>query len=176
MKKYCTLLLWLALTYTSTAQKLKVDEVDEFTNKSVKRTSWETLNSDFSSNIYLRVSELDGYLILNLKLMKVNKSVLSVHEDMRLMLKMQNDSIVTLHAIESTVSCRGCGAIGLFGGGSAWGIEINYDITESEFYALRNLPVKKIRLYTTDGYIEEDISNKNADLIIRLLYLLENQS
>jgi hypothetical protein len=81
-------------------------------------------------------------------------NVYSVQKNSNLMFKMNNDSIISLEAIEYSISEKGGGAIGL-SGSAAWGIHIKYLIDKSDIEKYKS-GFSKIRIYTTDGYIEED--------------------
>lgn len=154
------------------AQKLKVNKIDEFTNASVKRTSWETINySGKSFMAYVRISKIDDILYLNLKIMLPSDEVFSIDKENELMIKTSTDSIITLYNLKYEISCTGCGANGLLGS-ALQGMEVSYKIpAEMVSYLLNNM-IKKLRIYTTDGYVEDNINDKHAETFIKLLKLV----
>ncbi len=151
-------------------QKLEENKVDEFTKAFVKRTSWETIN--FSNNFlaYSRISKIDNIYYLDVKV-TLSDAVFSIEKDDKLMIKTVTDSIITIFNLKYQISCTGCGAKGLIGSGLE-GIEVSYPIpSEMVLYLLTN-KIKALRLYTTDGYVEHDIKDKNAQTFIKQLKLV----
>ena len=155
------------------SQKIAEKKVDEFTKSSIIRTSWETLTkvdglSMKGLTTYLRFSKINDVLYLDLKAM--DGSVLSVPDGNNIMLMFQNDSIVTIKNQHYEVACMGCGAIGLVGS-SAYGIQLNNTISDSLLETLKKNQLKKIRIYFRDGYLEDDVKEKHAKIIIKLAEL-----
>lgn len=46
------------------------------------------------------------------------------------------------------------------------GVHISYELLESDLYYLLNYKLKKVRLYTTEGYIDSDIKSSKTQKII----------
>ena len=153
------------------AQKLKENKIDEFTNASVKRTSWETITYSGRFVAYARISKIDDTYYLNLRVMLPSSEVFSIDKGDELMIKTVTDSIVTLYNLEYGISCTGCGAKGLLGSG-VQGMEVSYKIPSEIVSYLLNNKIKKLRIYTTDGYAEGDIKDKNTETFIKLLKLV----
>lgn len=173
MKKLLILLIFVPCSLI--AQKIEVNKVDDFTKNRIIRTSWSTLYNGGMSNplwISIRVSKINGTHWLNVKLMNGNH-VQSMQKDARLMLMLANDSIVTLYNSEYEISCYGCGATG-FVGSSAQGIEADFVIDEDELSALQTNPIKKVRIYLTDGYSEGQLKDKFHGLLIDDIRLVDN--
>lgn len=163
------LLACLLIPVMSFAQKITEDKIDEFTKSSVKRTSWDKLFSTMKATSHIRVSKINGIVYLNLKLM--DGSVFSMDENAKLMLKSTSDSIVTLYNLKFQITCRGCGAPG-FGGSAAEGIDVSYVIDQDQAEYLKTHPLNKVRIYTSEGYIEEQVKSKNSDLLSSQLKLV----
>lgn len=153
-------------------QTLEENKVDEFTNNTVKRTSWEMFNSDFKFTAYFRVSQINDNQYFDLKLMLASGSVFSIGKDQEIMFKLSNDTIIKLPNLEYSVSCRGCGAKGLMGS-EAQGIQVSYPISKTQSDLLKSISIAKVRIYTNDGYIEDEMKTKNAVKIKKALALLE---
>lgn len=152
------------------AQKLEVNKIDEFTKASVKRTSWETINYSNRLMAYTQISKIDDIYYLNLKIMSPDK-VFSIDKEDELMIKTITDSVITLYNLKYEISCTGCGSKGLLGSGLQ-GIEVSYKIpVEIVSYLLTN-KIKKLRIYATNGYFEDDIKDKHAEIFIKLLKLV----
>lgn len=159
MKKIIILaLIILGIFNTCYAQSIVENKTDEFTKATVKISSWEKLFMKFEGNstCYFRITEVNHIQYFELKYMtsKLKSNVYSVQENSELMFKMNNDSIITLNAIKYSISEKGGGAINM-AGSSAWGIHIRYSIDKKDVENFK-YGFSKIRLYTTDGYIEED--------------------
>ena len=168
------LILFIGLCVSKTqAQELKEDKIDPFTKSSVKRTSWEAMTQTGKSYTFFRVSKLDSLLYLDLKLMLPNRSkFFTIGEGMKLLFILENDSVITLSTLNNKAACRGCGARG-FGGSSALGIETSYAVYPELILPLKAGAVKKMRVYTSEGFIDEDIPGKRSRLITDLLLLVE---
>jgi hypothetical protein len=97
--------------------------------------------------------------------------VFSIDKDMQIMFKLDNGDIVTLNNLKFTVTCNGCGATG-FVGSQAEGIDVRYPITKEQVEKLKAGKIVKVRVYTGDGYIDQDIKDKNAEKVTASLNLL----
>lgn len=171
MKTIAILLLMLPLCCFS--QKIVRDEVDEFTKTKIKETSWEPGVRDMKIYTFFRVRVLDNDIILGLKFMQTNRDkILSIYQDDPLMLLLKNDTVVTLKCLKSVVSCKGCGAKG-FSGSSAYGINASYYVDLESLELLKQFPIKKMRIYTTDGYIPVEFNDENGTVVKELLRLVE---
>ena len=167
MKKL--MLIFLLCPLIASAQKIVEDKVDEFTKKHVKRSSWE--NFGFSSGFsgYTRVEKIDGTIWLNLRFM--TGGVVAMKDGAKFMLMTKTDSVITLYNNTYEISCSGCGAIGLVGS-AAQGLNVSFMLPESKIVYLIQNGLKKIRLYTTDGYVEREIKEKHVKSLLRQLELV----
>jgi len=163
------LLILSGLSLKSFGQKLEENKVDDFTKKSVKRTSWETLVSTFSLNAHFRFSLVDGYETFDLKMMR--DEVFSIDKDAEVMFMLDNNDVVKVQNLEYAITCKGCGATG-FQGSSAEGIQAFYTISKDDIEKMKAHKVLKVRIYTNDGYIDNDVKEKNAVKIMACLNLL----
>lgn len=173
MKKLLLAVFFTLSLLKGFSQTLEENKIDEFTKASVKRTSYEPLIQNGKWYLFFRVSKINGTEYLDMKMIyyKNNKYQI-IRQGMQVMVLLQDDSVINLSNIETATSCRGCGARGLSGSG-ALGIAVNYLVHPDDHRALKSLPIKKIRIYTTDGYIEDEIKDKRSDLLIQLLSLVE---
>jgi hypothetical protein len=167
MKKNLLVVTLCFSTVFCFSQKLEENEVDEFTGNSIKRTSWELL-STFKP--YFRISKINNSYTFQIKLMLGN--VFSIDKGEFLMLKLDNDSIVKLPNLEYAITCTGCGAVGYLGSG-AQGIHVKYILHEEAREKLKKHLVTKIRIYTSDGYVDYDTKKKNAQKIIKALEIID---
>lgn len=157
----------------SFGQKLEQNKTDEFTKAHIKITSWETLNSfGFANKLFAftRIRKIDSTYLLDFKVTLRSGSVFSIREGDELMIK-TSDSVIALSNLKYQISCTGCGVKGFTGSGLE-GIEVTYEIPASEVFYLSNNKIKKIRVYISDGYVEDDIKDKNAQMFVRQLKLV----
>jgi hypothetical protein len=155
---------------TTRAQTLEENKTDDFTNNKVKRTSWETVNETMSFSAYFRISQINSDTFFDLKLM-IGGKVFSVKKDQELMFKLENGEVVKLANLEYTITCKGCGARG-FIGSAAEGAKMSYLIDKDQLEKLKTSKVVKLRIYTSDGYVENDIKEKNSKKIQTAILLL----
>lgn len=171
MKK---LILFIAISfsvvYNSYSQELVENKIDDFTNKTVKKTSWERLFLSKKGNVYFRISNIDNSYYFDFKYM--DGSVFSVEKGAKLMFKLENDSIYSLENLEYGITGYGDGAIGLVGS-QGMGIKLSYvSLDDPNFEILGNKKVKKLRFYTSKGYVEEDLKPEKAKLIPNAINLV----
>ncbi len=152
------------------ASKIKVDKVDDMTGNTVKRTYWDKLVMAIDYTYYFQLSRINENYYLGLKVLL--GSVSSVDKGDKLILKLENGELVNLYCMEYSISCRGCGAIGI-SGSEMQGIEVDFILTEEVINKLGSKRIIKLRLYTSQGYIENQVKEKNADDFIRSLKALD---
>ncbi len=150
-------LLLLFITTTIYCQEIVKNETDDFTGKSIKETSWISLqrSNDYS---YTRFRKIDNTYTFDYKLM-YNGQVFSVDKGDKLMFKFLNNEIMELENNEYAITGIGNGATGLIGS-SAMGIYLHFMVDESQIKKIADNTIQKVRLYTTDGYIEGEIKEK----------------
>lgn len=163
------LIILFCISAKSFGQKLEENKIDDFTKDSIKRTSWESLYSTISGNAHYRFSLVNDNETFDFKLML--DRIFFIDKDMQIMFKLQNGDIVTLNNLEYTFTCKGCGATG-FIGSEAQGIEVSYPISKHQVEKLKAGKIVKVRVYTSDGYLDENVKEKNAAKIIASLNLL----
>lgn len=152
-------------------QEIAENKIDEFTKDSVKRTSYEALNNSSNFTASFRISKINGTEYFDLKIM-LGGSVFSIGKGQKLMFKLYNDSIVELSNIEYSLSRKGCGAKG-FIGSAAEGVKTSYLLGKNEHAIFAEHKIIKLRVYTTNGYVENDIKEKNALTLQKALKLIE---
>jgi hypothetical protein len=171
MKKFTIITLILIAFYQSQSQKLVEDGVDEFTGNYVKRTSWKTICENMSIVVYFRVTKINKDIFFNLKVMKNNK-VFSIDKDALLMFKLENKEVVELPNLEYAMTCIGCGAISI-SGSQTEGIETSYLLNHEQFNKLKNNVAIKFRIYSSLGYMEDDLKLNNYEKIKKSLTLIQ---
>ncbi|HQX30613.1 MAG: hypothetical protein IPI00_15440 [Flavobacteriales bacterium] len=167
------LLLFVTCTLTTSAQKLDEDKVDEFTKVAIKRTTWEKFvggGGMATLSTHIRLSKLNERVVIELKMIRSN-TVYSIDESANLMFLFANGDVVTLHNNEFALTCSGCGATG-FVGSTGMGTHTRYPIGEEDIAKMSKDTIAKVRIYTNDGYIERDVSNKESAMVQKMLALV----
>ena len=171
MKKLLLLLIAASVSTAAFAQSIEKNEVDEFTGASVIRTSWERFTPLNKVYTYVSFSKLDDIYVFRLKV--TLQKVFAVAEGEKVMFILEDGSVYKLHNLEHIISSTGGGAIGL-GGSGAQGVSLSL-ISEDDpaFEKLKTELTKKIRVYTTDGYLEAEVNSKQAELLRNTIRLIE---
>jgi pimeloyl-CoA synthetase len=156
MKLLLPLLLFCS---TAFAQKLITDKTDEFTHHKVKETSIEILAHPFKMSGFsydFRFKKVDEDVYLNLRIMLMSNSVFAIKDGRVLLLKMQNDSVIELKNSDYTISKRGAAGNGL-SASNCEGASLYFSLSKEDIEMIKNNKIIKVRLYTTDGYTEQDV-------------------
>jgi hypothetical protein len=157
------------------SQKLELNELDEFTGVSVKRTSWEyfTRGMKNKTSSYFRISKLDSTYYFDLKIALQPSKVFSISDGEKIMLMLDDKTVYKLDNLEYTVSSTGAGAIGLSGSGM-YGVNISCISAEDRnFEKLKTNLITKVRIYTTDGYVEDEVKEDFAKKVMTAISLVE---
>lgn len=169
MKNIFTLLIFLS-TASIYSQKIVENKVDEFTKNSIIRTDWEKLYGSLDIWMSSRLSKIDDSYFIQIKI--ITKKVTSVSADENISFMLDNDEIINLKNIKHTISCYGCGATGL-AGSQALGIEIGCNINSDDMEKFKSHTVKKIRINTSGGYLQEDINEKLSTKFKKMFLLFK---
>ncbi|MBL6949023.1 MAG: hypothetical protein ISR57_00095 [Bacteroidales bacterium] len=161
MKNLILIFLFL-LSLDLSGQRIKENYIDEFTGQSKVSTSWSNFIMGFSSSIYQRVIRIDNNTYLNLKVSLGLGKVFAVADGAKLLLKLQSDTVITLNNLEYTITSIGGGAYNILGS-RAMGASLYFLLSDEFVNIFSNFLVKKMRLYTTDGYYEKEIVPSYAD-------------
>jgi hypothetical protein len=170
MKKVYVVLLILTCQYVY-GQTLEENKADEVTKAFVKRTSWVALTPEFSiTAMYLRISKLDSLVYLDFKYAGTG-NLLNIDTGNEFIFVLDNDQTLSIPAREPSSGCTGCGAVGP-GFGQAPGIQAKYLLGTDAIGLLLKHKNKEIRFNSSDGFIDEMIQLKNADILKKSLELI----
>lgn len=160
------------LPLLSTGQKIVENRVDDFTHHKIVRTNWEALVQKFGGHniIHARMSRINDAIFLDYRFM-YDGSVIAVDEGANLMIKTDGDSVVTLKNMRYQISCKGCGTTGFTGNGLQ-GLDLSFPLTGDQAHYLLLHKAVKVRIYTTDGYIEDEVKEKSAGILIGEIKLI----
>jgi len=176
MKKYIQLALLLILFSTSLfAQKIKKREVDKFTKNKVVKTSWETINADLKFTCSIRGTKINESYYLDFKIMMGMGGVFAVPDGESIMLLLENEEVIKIHNPEHTISSVGAGATGMMGSGSD-GVFLSCKVAQEQLESIAKSNITKVRIYTTDGYVEANINNRKAKKANKVIDLIIAES
>lgn len=97
--------------------------------------------------------------------------VFAIDEGDLLMLKLDNGDVVKLECPEYTTTCAGCGSKG-FLGSSAQGINVFYPLYKEDVEMILASRVDKVRVHTSDGYLDDTVKDDGAKKLQKALRLL----
>lgn len=166
--------LFIIIYSTTYGQKLVTDKTDEFTGAKVKETSVENLAKPFKMSGFaytFTFRKVDENAFMNLRLMSMSNSVFSIKDGDVLSLKLNNDSIIVLSNAEYTISKRG-GAGGGLSSGNSQGVSLHFPLSNNTIDLLKTHSIVKVRIYTTDGYSEQEIKSAASKRVIDALALI----
>jgi hypothetical protein len=140
---------------TAFAQKLITDKTDEFTGKKVKETSVENLAQPLSGIAYrFSFKKIDDNVYFNLRVIS-HGSVFAIKDGEVSMLKTA-DSVIKLSNTEYVISKKG-GAGGGLSSSYSEGVSLYFRLNNESVELIKSKAIIKVRLYTTDGYTEQDV-------------------
>jgi hypothetical protein len=148
----------LLVCTTAFAQKLVTNKTDEFTGNSVKETSVENLAQPLKMSGYsykFSFKKINENVYLGLRIMSLSNSVFAIKDGEVLMLKTE-DTVITLSNSKYEISSRG-GAGGGLSSSNSQGVTLYFSLNKDAVDTLKSKSINKLRLYTTDGYSEQDI-------------------
>jgi len=153
----------------SFGQKLEVNKTDDFTKKSVKETSCETLFTSMTGSAYFRISLTDTIATFDLKYQDGN--AVAVVKDEQIMLLLDNGQVITLPCVLDADGCIGCGAKGFIGSG-AIGLQTSYSLSKEQISTLKRRKIAEVKIIFATGVIANDVKDKNAEKIQKALNLI----
>ena len=149
----------------ASSQNIIKNEVDEFLKVSILKTSYEKINSGINMAMYIGFSQIGEQYFINMKmgssLLGNGTGIFSINKDDALMLRLSNGAVFELLSPKYITTCKGCGSSG-FMGSLAHGILVNYPISEKNLFFLKSQRITKIRIYTSERYLEAKVSKSKS--------------
>ena len=167
MRRSVLLMILCTMWVAAFSQKIVKNEKDEFTGSHVTETSYTAISDGF--NCALRTINDTRTL---LAVFNCGDDVYSMEEGAEFMLKLQNDSIITLQNLKDAVAEYWSSTIGSLHL-SHFNLKTKYILSDEQIQQLQTTPITVVRFYTTDGYIERKVSAKNAKKLLKLFNLLK---
>lgn len=143
MKKYLFFLLIFVIATFLYPQKVKI-RVDEFTDKKIIETSWETLAINMSGEWYYRFYSQGGLNVFEIRHM-TNLDLRMVEAGTAMNIKFDDDSKANLYSVDTQVSSIGGGSLGIRGS-EALGIWLRYSNLESDLDLFEDKLITLIRI------------------------------
>lgn len=149
MKKYFLVVIIPIISFNSEAQKCKYEknELDEFTKNYVVITKRRSLYQYLSN-----VLTMKGVMINDNKYLRAEigaSGIFSVDKGDKLMFILGDGSVLELKSVEYVIADHKTHGF--------YGAVADYYIDPEKFQLLSNYKITKVRIYTTDGYIEKKI-------------------
>jgi len=162
MKKIVLFLCFVAFATICYSQGISKSQTDDFTGKKVVYTTWDQLNSSGLSckNVLLfrfRLENENQYFHLNW----VSDKIVSVSEGESVMFKLKDGTLVKFNNTSSVIASKGGGSTNVTCKDS-YGVSLVLKTDDLSVFANESNPIVKVRIYTTDGYVDIDIKDKNA--------------
>ena len=155
------------LTTISFSQKISENKIDEFTKSKIVSTEWEKLTlTKYLS--YFNFRQVDDNFYMNIKIVTV--SVCSVDKDDSISFLFEDGSVLDLKNSKYAISNYGDGAIG-HRASQALGLNLITELSPKDIAELKSKPVKKLRIYTSTGYFEDIVKEKNSQVFSKSLLL-----
>ena len=164
--------LFLGISLPAYSQKIIKNEIDEFTNASIIETDYNPINADFKWQTQIQGTRIDSSVFFKLAISIGANKVFSVDQGNHFMLKLSNDSVIILKPQSSAVASRGGLKHGKMSGSNAIGVNVTYHLTSDDILKLSNYTIKKIRIYTSDSYLEKDATESTNEIIGKTLRLI----
>jgi hypothetical protein len=167
-------LIFILFPISVFSQTIAERHVDEFTGHRILSTSWEWLSYGGSSaTIYFRIKGVNNEAYLDVKYgitSGMYGKIFSISKGDPFMLKLDNDTVITLEAIEGQVACKGCGVPGYIGS-AGYGTWTKYRLDFKDIHFLMKHDVLKTRMYTNSGYVNQAVNRKRTSYIKNALKL-----
>jgi len=173
MKKILFTIILLSFNLLFSQELIKTT-TDEFTGSIEISTSWEVLfrKGMTPSVCKYRFNNVDGKLRLEVRLVVNGGEVFAVDETMAISFLMDNKEVVEFYPNGVFIAKKG-GASDGFIGSSRWGATIYYQPSSNEAFNLLSIgTVKKVRLHTDIGYVEDKLKSKEQETLSRSISLI----
>lgn len=164
------LLFMLLAGLTINAQNCKYakNEVDKFTNKTILETKQDALGISgmglgFTSGYSFYKSDDDKYIKFHFT---TTGSLFAIREGDNVMMKLENGEVLSLKFSESVIADSSYNSMLKT---TIHSLKTLVKLTDDDIETFKNNKIVDIRIYTTDGYIDDDVKEKRAVKFQQLL-------
>lgn len=175
MKKYLLISILALFTLALQAQKIEKNEIDDFTGDKKIMTNWERLNMGNGitgkNHLYFRLLSNDGDCRLDLKWVTADR--LRVDDDSKMLILQKDKSITEVRSLGDARAEKGGGSINIQMT-AIEGIWLTY-IGDFNFLSDDTNPVTKLRISTSEGYVDIELKDKNAKKLNKAYKLIEQE-
>lgn len=161
MKNILIMLLFSSCLIYSQDCKYKKNEVDEFTKNKILETNYEWLGEQTGYTLK-KVNE-SRFLQVRIESFKM----LSIHEGSKLMFLTEKEDPITILFPKFDISKRSDSPL------KEYYIVESIPLSDDIYERFKNETTTKVRIYTSDGYIEKKIKDKRALKFRELLKCIE---
>lgn len=155
--------------------KYKTNEVDEFTKNTILETKGGILTMSgmgFGFSAGYSMKKINNTKFLNFFVN--NSSVFTLREDDEIMFKTDSDNVISFKYPKTTIPNYVPGTrIGTTTTPSMYSANILIEISDDNYRKLLAEKILKLRVYTSDGYIDNDIKSKRANSFQEALKCIE---
>jgi hypothetical protein len=165
-----TTVLFLFFSGIVFSQQLAVSKIDEFTKKEViqvnasKGAHWKTTDNiakGFFNNIFLSLnkSHTTNFLTLDIN---IGTAICVSNNDGKIITLLEDDSTLELLQV-SKIDCNSR-------------VAVRYFLSDLDLEKLKTTVIKKIRLYTTEGFFDFEIKENKKEIIKKTFILFQKNS
>jgi hypothetical protein len=166
-------LVLIALSNQSKAQKMEKPKVDKFTGATSVSTTLERIYataSPVATGVNVAVKKIDDSYVLVVNIIIVNgEAFYSIAKDDKLSLKLADNTVMNLPAAFATTSVEK-----LIGTNRRSEAIIYYSLSKDDMTKLTASNVTAVRVATSKGDFDYDVTDKYADLIKKEIALFKN--
>jgi len=161
MKKIIIALILVFTTFGFSQNcKYKINEVDEFTKNKILETKREAFTMSgigfgFSTNYSFKKINNTRYL----KLYVSSPSIFTLRQGEEIILKTESDNTISLKFLETIIPKSSYNSQL---NNTTWYEDVLIPISDDNYQRLLTETILKLRIYTGDGYIDDDIKEKRA--------------
>lgn len=164
MKNILIIILFIPIIGFSQKCNYKVNEIDEFTGDKVVATKPIFFSKAFYSSVKVSSQSVNDVKALNFEL--TSTSIFTVNSGSKLLLMTDKDEVITLLFSDTIISSSQYQPVTKL---TYWTVSHPFILSNSDFDKLVSENIKKIRWYTTEGYIQNEVKKKKQKVIADIL-------
>lgn len=166
MRRILFLCIFAIICGTAYSQKIVTNEKDDFTGSHVIETNYVKISDGFTCGL----RSVDNICILMVSY-NGGKEIYTMEKDAEFMIKLSNGTLITLTNLEISTGEYKSITVGN-AHISHFLLQTMYELSNEQLKELQGNTVAKVRFYTTSGYIERDVSDKNGKKLLKLFNLM----